>query len=238
MAFFIRQLDTSSTGASLRSLRKRQGISLDKIAEQTQIQRKYLEAFEENAYHLLPDPLYARHFLRQFVEAIHGDADYFLSRYNEECGSCSAVTDQLRIPRQRTVRRLLRRWRTWAKVLGMACALGALFLYIGLQISNLLAAPTILVDTPADDIQTTVAALTVGGQTDQEVRIHVNGTPVLTDPTGRFEMRITLTRGLNIIEIEARKKYGKPQIVRKRVFLEEIGTSRDKSIPSTQRPGY
>ncbi|HBU28143.1 TPA: hypothetical protein DEB00_03440 [Candidatus Uhrbacteria bacterium] len=226
MAFFIRQLDNASTGAALRSLRKKQGISLDTIAKQTQIQRKYLEAFEENAYHLLPDPLYAKHFLKLFVLAINGDVAYFTARYGEECGSCSAVTDQLRIPRQRTGKRLLMRWRTWAKAAGFACVLGLLFLYIGFQLHNLLAPPNLLVDSPSDNVQTTVATLTVGGQTDKEVQITVNNDPILTDPTGRFETRLTLTRGLNIIEVVARKKYGQPQVVRRSVFLEEIGSAR------------
>lgn len=199
---------------------------MDVVAAQTQIQRKYLEAFEADAYHLLPDPLYAKHFLKLFVLAIHGDATYFLARYEEECGSCSAVTDQLRIPRQRTGKRLLRKWRTWAKAAGFACVIGLLFLYIGFQLHNLLAPPNLLLDTPQQDIQTTIASLTVAGQTDSEVQITVNNDPVLTDPTGRFETRLTLTRGLNTIEVIARKKYGQPQTIRRTVFLEDIGSAR------------
>lgn len=236
MAFVIRQLDATTTGAGLKSLRKRQGISLDMVAERTQIQRKYLEAFEADAHHLLPDPIYARHFLKQFVIAINGDTEYFLSKYEEECGSCSAVTDKLRVPRQRTGRHLLLRWRTWAKVLGLSAVVILLFMYIGFQLHNLVAAPNLIVDAPHDDIQTTVATITVSGQTDKEVRVSVNNNPVLTDPTGRFETRITLTRGLNVIEIEAAKKYGQSQTVRRSVFLEDIGTPRAQPTPSIPTP--
>ena len=236
MAFLIRQLNEHSIGATLRSLRKRQGISLDTIAEQTQIQRSHLESFETDAHHLLPDPLYARHFLKQFVEAINGDVDYFLSRYDEECGSCSAITDELRVPRQRTKRRLLLKWRTWAKIAGLAIPVLLLFIYIGFQLHNLLAAPNLLVDTPADNIQTTVATVNVSGQTDQEVQVRVNDDPVLTDPTGRFSMDITLTRGLNLVTIEAQRKYGKTTTVRRSIFLEDIGSSRTDAPSSPFSP--
>ena len=236
MAFLIRQLTKQSLGNYLRSLRKRQGIHLEDVSRQTQIQKKYLEAFEEDAHHLLPDPIYARHFLRQFVEAIQGDVDYVLARYEEECGSCSAVTDSLRVPRQRTAQRLLRTWRTWAKIAGIAAVILALVGYISFQIFDLVSPPNLIVDTPHEDIQTTVATLVVSGQTDQEVRVLVNDEPVLTDPTGRFTTQLTLTRGLNVILIEASKKYGQANTVRRTVFLEDLGSNRREPQGSTTSP--
>ncbi|MBI2476813.1 helix-turn-helix domain-containing protein [Candidatus Uhrbacteria bacterium] len=114
MAFFMRQLSSSTIGGALKSLRKRQGISLDTIAKTTHIQRKYVEAFERDEYTALPDPLYARHFLRVIVECLHGDAEYFLARFDEECGTCPAIVDELRTPRQRISKQLLSHWRSIA----------------------------------------------------------------------------------------------------------------------------
>ncbi|MBT6253775.1 hypothetical protein HOI83_00895 [Candidatus Uhrbacteria bacterium] len=226
MAFLIRQLDTQSIGAKLRSLRKRQGISLQMVSEQTHIHKKYLEAFEKDAYHELPDPLYARHFLKQFVEVLHGDPKYFLARYDEECGSCPADVTQLKIPRQRIGRKSLLQVRSIMGKLGIAALALLLLVYIGMQIHTLLSPPNLIVDDPHDDIQTTTASLPVSGQTDAEVSIKVNSEPILTDPTGRFTTHVTLTRGLNIITIEAQKKYGQPNIVRRTVFLEDLGGMR------------
>lgn len=229
MAFLMRQLNTMSIGATLKSLRKRQGISLDMIAKSTNIQRGVLEAFEADRHHELPDPIYARHFLKQFVEAVHGDTEYFLARYDEECGTCPANVTELKIPRQRVARDLLRRWRPMIGKLAIALAALLLLGYIGTQIHARLSPPTLVVDQPAQDIQTTSATLEVTGQTEKEVYISINDHPVLTDPTGRFKTDVTLTRGLNIITVEARRKYGRPQVIHRSVFLEDLGGPRGSS---------
>ena len=226
MAFLVHKLDSASIGTKIKSLRKRQGISLDMIAGSTHIHRKYLDAFERDAYHELPDPLYARHFLKMFVEELGGDASYFIERFDEECGTCPADVTKLRMPRQRIGKRLLRQWRSILGKLGIVALAILLLVYIGTQIHTLLSPPNLLVDSPPDDIQTTTASIMVAGQTDREVSVRVNNEPVLTDPTGRFQKQITLTRGLNIIVIDASKKYGNANTVRRSVFLEDLGGMR------------
>lgn len=230
MPFLVRPLTATSLGASLKSLRKRQGISLEMVAAQTRIQRKFLEAIETDRHHLLPDPVYTRHLLGLFVEALHGDVAYYLSRYQEECGSCPTVNASLHIPRQRIRTRLLREWRSMALRAGIAAIALLVVGYLGHQIYRMAKPPALLVDAPYGDMQTTTATLEVSGQTEQEVQVEINGATVLTDPTGRFTARVTLNRGLNVIEIEARKKYGKPTVVRRSVFLEDI-TPRTQPAP-------
>ncbi len=226
MAFLIRQLDTTSIGTKIRSLRKKQGISLDMVARSTRIHRKYLEAFEKDAYHELPDPLYSRHFLKMFVDELGGDSAYFLERFDEECGTCPADVTKLKMPRQRVGKQWLRQWRSILGKLGIAALALLMLVYIGTQIHTLLSPPNLIVDSPPDDIQTTTASISVSGQTDREVNVMVNNEPVLTDPTGRFTKKITLTRGLNIIVIEASKKYGNANTIRRTVFLEDLGGMR------------
>ncbi len=199
---------------------------MDMISQRIRVQRKYLDAFERDAHHELPDQLYARHFLKQFVEALGGDVSYFLARYDEECGSCPAVVDSLRMPKQRIARRLLQHWRSLAGriIVGMLAAL--LLVYIGFQVHALLSPPPLIVDSPNTDIQTANATLIVSGQTDTEVFVSVNDEPVLTDPTGRFNSRVTLTRGLNIITVQAKKKHGNPNTIHRSVYLEDLGDPR------------
>ena len=223
MAFLVRPLSSMTLGASLKSLRKRQGISLDMVALQTRIQRKYLEALEADRHQHLPDPIYTRHLLGLFVEALHGNVDYYLSPYMEECGSCPSVHTAMRLPMQRIRTRLLREWRSMALRAGIAAAAILVVGYMGTQLYRMAEPPALLVDAPFEDMQTTGTSVEVAGQTEQEVQISVNGKTVPTDLTGRFSTRLTLSRGLNIIEIEAKKKYGRPTVVRRSVFLEEIG---------------
>lgn len=222
MPFLMRQLRVASIGETLKSLRRRQGISLDMVARATCIQRKYVEAFERDAYSELPDPLYARHFLRQIVVALHGDPEYFLSRYDDECGTCPAVVDALRAPRQRTSRQLLSQGRALFVRLAIVAAAFLLVFYVGRQIHTLLAPPALIVDAPNTDMQTATPRLTVSGQTEPEVRVSVNGNTALTDPSGRFALPLLLVRGVNIITVEARRKFGRPRIISRTVYLEHL----------------
>ena len=50
----------------------------------------------------------------------------------------------------------------------------------------------------------------------------INGLAILTDPTGRFETSLILTRGLNIVTVEARRKHGRPQVLERTVYLEGL----------------
>lgn len=222
MPFLMHQLQTGSIGEAMRSLRKRQGFSQAMVAQRTHVQRKYIDAFEHDAYHNLPDPLYARHFLKQIIEALHGDSAYFIARFDEECGTCPAVVDALRTPRQRISKHILQHWRSIVSRLMVGALALALLVYVGGQVHRLLSPPALLVDSPSNNLQTAAASLVVSGQTEGEAQVQVNGTAILTDPTGRFEAPIVLTRGLNIITVEARRKHGRPQIVERTVYLEGL----------------
>jgi len=226
MSFLVRPLEDLSLGSKIRSLRKRQGISLTEVAKMTQIQRKFLEAFENDAYQVLPDPIYSRHYLKQFIEVLNGDPEYFLARFDEECGISTIKSKEMHVPRQKVSVQSFLQWRRISGKFAIAFGAILMLLYIGFQIYMLTSPPRLVVDSPSNNIQTTIATLDVTGQTEAEVRILINDEPVLTDPTGRFFTKTTLTRGLNIITIEARRKYGKSNVILRTVFLEDLSSMR------------
>ena len=58
---------TGSVGSFLRKSRESQGISLDEAARVTRISTMYLSALEEERFEILPNPAYARGFLRAYA---------------------------------------------------------------------------------------------------------------------------------------------------------------------------
>lgn len=223
MAFFVRPLGTTTLGNRLRSLRKRQGISLDAISRQTKLQRKHLEALEEDRHYDLPDRVYTRRFLGLYVEALGGDEAYFLSRYDEECGMCPAQRPAQRLPLQRVQAVWLLAWRVWALRVAIGVASALAVLYVWGQLYDMVRPPALLVDSPAQDMQTTSLAMDVSGQTEPGASVLLNGIAVANDETGRFSTSIILEPGLNTLTIHAQKKYGRPTTVVRAVFLEVIG---------------
>ena len=61
--------------ANLALLRKRQGLSIEQIASSTKINVRYLKAIEAGDWSELPEGVYRRSYMRQYLAAIASDAD-------------------------------------------------------------------------------------------------------------------------------------------------------------------
>lgn len=57
-------------GALLQKARIEQGLTIQEVADQTKIKPQFLQAIEEEQYHLLPDQAYVRAFVRTYARAL------------------------------------------------------------------------------------------------------------------------------------------------------------------------
>jgi cytoskeleton protein RodZ len=80
--------ESGSFGAWLRRQREMREISLRDIADRTKISRRYLEAMEADRFDLLPAPLFAKGFLREYARYVGLSPDdvvnHYLSVYHPE----------------------------------------------------------------------------------------------------------------------------------------------------------
>jgi cytoskeleton protein RodZ len=85
-------------GESLREARTSQGIELDDAQQATKIRARYLEAMEQERWELLPDPAYARGFLRTYAEFLGLDAEALVLEYarsRERAAQAAAAAEPL-----------------------------------------------------------------------------------------------------------------------------------------------
>ena len=73
--------DAGSFGSWLRRQREAREISLREIAEASKISLRYLEALEEDHFDVLPAPVFARGFLREYSKIVGLDADEVVNNY-------------------------------------------------------------------------------------------------------------------------------------------------------------
>lgn len=78
-----------SLGSWLRSQREARGVSLRDIADSSKISLRYLEALEQDRFDVLPAPVFAKGFLREYARVVGLDPDeavnlYLLSRAEAE----------------------------------------------------------------------------------------------------------------------------------------------------------
>src|SRR5689334_14673849 len=73
--------ETASFGDWLRRQREMREISLRDIADRTKISLRYLEAMEEDRFDLLPAPLFAKGFLREYARYVGLSPDEVVNHY-------------------------------------------------------------------------------------------------------------------------------------------------------------
>lgn len=217
----MRKLDRvpQTLGEKLRALRRGQAVSLDMIEERTHIQRRYLEALEQGRYDELPAPLYSRNFIRAYARELNADEEYFLELYEEECGRCDLV-DPMRMPRQRVRRMRLLVWNRFVKFGGVLAVIFLLFGYLGWQIQSIVSPPEIVLFSPADETITGEAIITVEGLVEDESTVYVNDEQVVVNDDRTFKTQIDLEKGLNLITVEAERRYSKRARIERTVLFD------------------
>jgi cytoskeletal protein RodZ len=221
MVFVMRKLDRvpQTLGEKLRALRRGQAVTLDLMEQETHIQRRYLEALEWGQYQNLPEPLYTRNFIRAYARVLNADANYFIELYEEEVGRCDLV-DHLRLPRQRVRGG---KFFVWSKVwkfgaLGLVAL--SFFGYLGWQITAITAPPRVVLNNPEDSSITYNAIINVTGQVDDETNVYIDGEEVVVNADRTFSAPVDLEKGLNVIRVEARRRYSRTAVIDRRVVFD------------------
>ncbi len=70
-----------SLGNTLKSAREEKGFSLEYIHEQTKIQKRFLQAIENDQFEILPGKFYVRVFVKQYAELVDLDVDKLMMEY-------------------------------------------------------------------------------------------------------------------------------------------------------------
>jgi len=60
-------------GEELRAQREKAGVEIGAIVEETKVSRRLFEALESGRYHLLPEKVFCRNFLRQYLQMVGCD---------------------------------------------------------------------------------------------------------------------------------------------------------------------
>lgn len=221
MVFVMRKLDRvpQTLGEKLRSLRRGQAVSMDMMERATHVQRRYLVALEKGDYEELPEPLYTRNFIRAYARVLHADEEYFLELYAEECGRCDLV-EPLRTPRQKVRKSRFFVWNQFMKFGALSLVAFAVIGYLGWQIQSIVSPPEVVLISPNEASITKDAMITVEGVVEGEATVYVNGEQVVVDHDNTFETEVDLDKGLNVITVEAERRYSKRAIIERRVVFD------------------
>lgn len=72
---------SNDLGRLLKTAREERGLSLDQLQEITKIQKRYIEAIENEKFHLLPGPFYTRAFIRNISDTLNLNTEHIIKQY-------------------------------------------------------------------------------------------------------------------------------------------------------------
>lgn len=211
---------TKTLGERLQKIREESEVSIEQVAKETQIQKKYLEALERGNYALLPGPVYVESFLKRYAEYLGVSTEFVLSLYHQQekktlkkdySGKFSPTPKEL--PKTLITPVLIR------KVL-IGIVILALATYVGFEISKIFSPPDLVVTSPQDYITVNDNLIEIKGSTEPSVTLSINGKEIFINDDGSFTESVTLKEGVNNISISAIKEKSKATTIIRRVILE------------------
>ena len=125
----------------------------------------------------------------------------------------------MRLPRQRVRMMRFFLWNRLVKYSLLAVIAFAVFGYLGWQIHSIVQPPGIVLFSPADEVMTSVATVVVEGIVEDDSTVYVNSEQVILNGNNTFSTNIDLEKGLNIIHVEAERRYSRRAKVQRSILF-------------------
>ncbi len=117
-------------GEELRAQREKAGVDLQAIVEETKVSRRLFEALESGRYHLLPEKVFCRNFLRQYLRMVGSDELPWLEDFDRAWESFEMSSGTFRLLTVEDSPELGFNWRLWMPVFAGAFVILALLLVV------------------------------------------------------------------------------------------------------------
>jgi len=209
-----------TVGTIFKEARIAKNLTLEDVEKVTKIRAKFLDAIEQDAYQLLPSPIYAKGFVKNYGDYLGLDSTRVMAFFRRQTVDIkrSAIlprksedikSNELRITPSRFI----------ALIIG---AFIIVFLvYFGFQYQKLYMPPTLTITTPTQESMVKEKKLDIFGTTNPDATVTVNGVNVTVRSDGRFFTQINLDLGVNTITILATSRFGKTTTVVRKVGFQQ-----------------
>ncbi|MEK7580409.1 MAG: helix-turn-helix domain-containing protein [Patescibacteria group bacterium] len=229
-------LKSGTTANLLKKAREAKNLTIKEASLQTKISEKYLGIIENGEYEKLPSPTHAQGFLRNYAVYLGLDAEEIILKFK---GEVSFLEQDKRLFHKKTVRhghKLLTRFNLPNRKFDIRrfwfCLFGFLILlYLGWGLKKMIFPPTISVEEPPNNSKVFESFIFVKGRVAKETVVMIKNDVIENVADGRFEEKILLTPGLNVITITAKKKNGQITVVERTVFY-QIPSGNSTTTPS------
>lgn len=197
----------------LNELMKERRVSADKLADTTDIPKRFIISLMEGHPDQLPAEPYVRGYLFKIAEALKVDPHILWQSYRTTSEFHSSG-DEDRLPTNRFAFKKIRTSRIVAFLFVVM-----VLVFVGVRFNDILGRPTIDINLPESTSEETI---TVSGNVAAGDRLTLNNEVVYPDEEGMFEKRVQLEPGLNTLEFKIKRYLGQETTVIKQVFYQPV----------------
>ncbi|MSU76250.1 helix-turn-helix domain-containing protein [Patescibacteria group bacterium] len=222
-------------GKQLKTVRLTAKLSLDQVATDTKISKKYIKALEDGEFAKMPAEVYARGFLENYAQFLGFPVDEVLVQYKRERGLTPRTKDKdhFVVPGEKfDTPKLTITPRTLGYIAG-ALVLFIVVSYLFTQVSVFAAPPKLEVTSPSGGSTSSSETVTVKGETDPGAALSINGQPIPTDTDGAFKEEVRLLPGTNSLRVVAKNKNGRQRVEQRSVIV-ATGSPGPSASPAPQ----
>jgi cytoskeletal protein RodZ len=219
MVFSIKKVELSTFSEKLIKLREDAGLTKQKVAQLLSIQTRYLERLESGEIDKLPADVYTKGFLRKYAGILSVRPEELINEYEKEIKikkpsqrQSPQSLPELRIPR------LTITPKTLFFISGLLAAILVVG-YLSYQLNILISPPSLSVIEPAENISTDKFIIIFKGHTTPGAKLTINGQETNMDRSGNFEQEVNLTKGINLIRVEATNRFEKKASITREVLV-------------------
>lgn len=81
-------------GNTLREARRARGLTLEEVEEETKIRKKYIMAMEMEQFEILPGPIYAKAFLKNYAKFLNINLNEIMDAFKQKQGVVETVHEE------------------------------------------------------------------------------------------------------------------------------------------------
>lgn len=202
----------------LKRARLDKKISLEEVSDKTKINIKYLKILENGDFFSLPKGLYGKNFLKQYASFLGLSLPNILE-----------IFDDSLLEKKETIRNLFSNQVVKNKYflaipnllrnLIVLLIVLIFFSYLVFSFSKINSSPDLQITYPPTDFLTSEKVIEVRGTVEEGAEIFINGKNILVGLDGSFSQKLNLKEGVNEVVFEAKKKYGKTNIIKRQILV-------------------
>ncbi|MDP3970681.1 MAG: helix-turn-helix domain-containing protein [bacterium] len=211
--------NTKTLGDRLRQVRIDSNLSIERVANDLQIRKDYIQAIEDSNYKALPSTLFVKNYVRKYAKYLK-IGNHATEQLLEE--ELKVYETQPNIP---TMKRHLTKQplKVFHIILGLSVIFIAVLVaaYFIFEIQNIAQPPVVELQEIPSTVEFDQRFVDINGQTVSEAIVTINDQPVAVKEDGSFNQSVTLQEGVNVFKIVVKTKRSKEFVEYRQIIMKE-----------------